>query len=159
MSWVAETGDHEGCAATLVSGGRRVVGYRGAEMELDDGTWVPGAETTGWQSWCSCGWRAPLPFERVTDPGLARRPDQVYDASGGPAPEWVEQICHAEWRDHVRPREVITWVKRAALELNAADARLDRAVAAARRSGTSWAQIAREVGISRQSAHERWRHL
>ncbi|WP_016885064.1 MULTISPECIES: AsnC family protein [unclassified Rhodococcus (in: high G+C Gram-positive bacteria)] len=159
MSWMTESGDHEGYAATLVADGRRVVIEQASEMELDDGTRVPEAETAGWQTYCTCGWRAPMTFERVTDPALARRPNQVYDATGGPAPEWVEQMCHAEWLEHVRPQEDITWVKRAALELSAADARLDRAVAAARQSGTSWADIAREVGISRQSAHERWRHL
>ena len=55
MSWVAETGDHEGCAATLVSGGRRVVGYRGAEMELDDGTWVPEGERRGGRAGVAAG--------------------------------------------------------------------------------------------------------
>ena len=38
----------------------------------------------------------------------------------------------------------------------AADADLDAAVVAARTSGWSWAEIGRVVGITRQSARERW---
>jgi hypothetical protein len=34
--------------------------------------------------------------------------------------------------------------------------RLGKTVAAAKSAGASWADIGRAVGISRQSAHERW---
>lgn len=36
---------------------------------------------------------------------------------------------------------------------------LDEAVVTAREAGATWAQIGDAVGISRQSAHERWGHL
>jgi len=36
---------------------------------------------------------------------------------------------------------------------------LDAAVTSAREAGLSWAQIGSALGVSRQSAHERWGHL
>ena len=39
---------------------------------------------------------------------------------------------------------------------NQAGHRLNKTVAAAKSVGASWADIGRAVGISRQSAHERW---
>lgn len=47
----------------------------------------------------------------------------------------------------------------ASLTLRNAESRLDAAVVNARESGLSWAQIGATLGISRQSAHERWGHL
>ena len=44
----------------------------------------------------------------------------------------------------------------AAREYTQAGHRLDKTVAAAKAAGASWADIGRAVGISRQSAHERW---
>lgn len=38
------------------------------------------------------------------------------------------------------------------------EARLEEAVVAAREAGATWAQIGEAVGMSRQSAHERWGH-
>jgi hypothetical protein len=39
------------------------------------------------------------------------------------------------------------------------DRRIEEAVAACRRDGATWAQIASALGITRQTAHERYRHL
>lgn len=50
-------------------------------------------------------------------------------------------------------------VRRAAEDRRAAELNLDHAVAAARKVGSSWAEIGDAVGISRQSAHERWRRI
>lgn len=47
----------------------------------------------------------------------------------------------------------------ASTELRQAEHALDTAVAGAREAGLSWAQIGAALGISRQSAHERWGHL
>ena len=41
----------------------------------------------------------------------------------------------------------------------AAKERLGAAVALARHSGASWADIGRSAGMARQSAQQRWRHV
>lgn len=38
------------------------------------------------------------------------------------------------------------------------DRAIDQAVAGLRRAGFSWAQIAAATGVTKQAAHERWRH-
>ena len=40
----------------------------------------------------------------------------------------------------------------------AVDRAIDHLVRAAREEDASWGQIAEELGMSRQAAHERWRH-
>lgn len=47
----------------------------------------------------------------------------------------------------------------ASLTLQQAESHVDAAVVRAREAGLSWAQIGATLGISRQSAHERWGHL
>lgn len=46
----------------------------------------------------------------------------------------------------------------AANTVRRSEARLGKAVVAAREAGATWAQIGEAVGMSRQSAHERWGH-
>lgn len=52
--------------------------------------------------------------------------------------------------------EALLGLEAAAREYNRAGQRLAKTVAAAKAAGASWADIGRAVGISRQSAHERW---
>lgn len=47
----------------------------------------------------------------------------------------------------------------AAEALRRDEAALQQAVVAARAHGATWSQIGEVLGISRQSAHERWGHL
>lgn len=54
-----------------------------------------------------------------------------------------------------RARAVVS-VEEAAAAHGEASEQLDQAVARARDYGASWADIGRAVGITRQSAHERW---
>ena len=155
--WHTEDGRHEGVATIIVSDGRSASTVQGDTLHMDDGTTLPVSDTKGWQTRCTCGWLAPLMFQRVTTSELALGPHQVYDPEGGPAPLSVEDICHVEWLDHVRPDVGIEAVRQAVEGRRAADVRLDHAVAAARANGSSWAEIGDAVGKSRQSAHERWR--
>ena len=67
-----------------------------------------------------------------------------------------EDAIHEEWKAHIAPSEAILGVEAAAREYAQAGQRLDKTVAAAKAAGASWADIGRAVGISRQSAHERW---
>jgi len=55
-----------------------------------------------------------------------------------------------------QPAQAITAVTAAAGAARAATRGLDEAVIAARRGGASWTDIGRGVGITRQSAHQRW---
>ena len=158
MSWQTVDGAHEGRAAIEVPGAHEVTEIRGDMLTLDNGDKVSVQETAGWRARCTCGWAAPLTIERVTDRDLAPAAHQVYDAEGGPAPKWVEDSCHTEWLDHVRP-DNLEAVQRAAEAAEESNRRLDDAVAAARESGSSWADIGAAVGISRQSAHTRWRRF
>ncbi len=47
----------------------------------------------------------------------------------------------------------------ASATLRQAEASLDDTVTAAREAGITWAQIGAALGMTRQSAHERWGHL
>ncbi|MFD8560597.1 hypothetical protein ACFV1N_25270 [Streptosporangium canum] len=73
----------------------------------------------------------------------------------GDAPAEVEDAMHREWIGHLEP-ELLTAVRIKAQAFSAAQAHLTEAMRAARRDGRSWADIGAAVGISRQSAHERW---
>lgn len=157
MLWATGDGMHRGVAAIVIADGRSAQTIQGGVLRVDDGTTLPASDTQ-WQARCSCGWAAPLMFERGADSdNLA--PHQVYEPEGGPAPDGVEESCNTEWLDHVRPHVGIPAVRQAVEDRRAADARLDYAVAAARACGSSWAEIGDAVGMSRQSAHERWRRI
>ncbi|MFK4362344.1 AsnC family protein [Rhodococcus sp. 27YEA6] len=157
MSW--DYDGHEGYAATIVTSGREAVSYVTEGMVLKDGTCVADSETLGWRTQCTCGWKAPLMFERVTDPSAALERWQVFDTEGGPAPQEVSDVCRAEWLEHIRPEETLAAIRQSAEDHRMSQERLDRAVAAARAGGASWADIGRAAGVTRQTAHERWKAL
>ncbi|MDE8670984.1 hypothetical protein PY310_20695 [Pseudarthrobacter sp. H3Y2-7] len=98
-------------------------------------------------------------WERVTTPAAAdfsRRGDYVAPDEFANASSEVEDAIQDEWNAHIAPSEAILGVEAAAREYNQAGRRLDKTVAAAKAARASWADIGRAVGISRQSAHERW---
>jgi hypothetical protein len=161
MGWVTEDGKHEGYAVCLLRDGRWAASYSGggvipsgARDEL-----VPDDQVVGWRARCDCergNWegsewaRAATPTE--TD--LAARRAYSEDAF---APDEVEAAIQAEWWDlHAGPYEKLAAVSQTAAAAHKARRQLDDAVSAAREAGASWADIGRAVGISRQSAHERW---
>ncbi|WP_433258316.1 hypothetical protein ACQPYK_23140 [Streptosporangium sp. CA-135522] len=98
---------------------------------------------------CGSGWP---PGEH--DPA-GRRIHDPDPSPYGDAPAEVADALHAEWIGHLTP-QTLTAVRIEARALNDAHTRLDDAVRAAREDGRSWADIGAAVGISRQSAHERW---
>lgn len=157
MSW--DYGRHEGYAATIARGDRKVRAHVTEGMELEDGTCVPDSDTLGWRTTCSCGWTAPLMFERVTDPSASLTERQVFDTEGGWPPQEVSQLCSAEWHEHIRPDQDLDAVRQAAEDHRLSGERLDRAVAGARDGGASWTDIGRAAGVARQTAHERWKAL
>lgn len=50
-------------------------------------------------------------------------------------------------------------LSQASASVKRAEAELSATVIAARKTGASWAQIGAALGMTRQSAHERWGHL
>lgn len=174
MGWMTEAdgGMHEGHVAVLVSDGRAASGSRLGGVVLLNPRWaygvdesiepfdftVPWSEVTGWQAQCECGWRGTT-WQR--DEAINDDPaDEQLDAdhmllSDGRS---IEDVGHAEWKQHVQPLAAAESVRSAAAAVRDAEAALDEAVAAARAGNppSTWEQIGRAVGISRQSAHERW---
>ena len=171
MGWISNVNEHEGWAAAVASDGRlsasltgegvlvkRITGHYRPDKMLPDYEVVADSEIIGWRGACACGWQGRM-WGRVTSPYAAdftlRRvylpPDDFAHASSE-----VENAIHDEWKAHLAPLEAVAGVEAAAREYNQAGHRLDKTVAAAKSAGASWADIGRAVGISRQSAHERW---
>jgi len=64
------------------------------------------------------------------------------------------------WLDtEEQPQTRLDALRTAAEVLKLAEEVLEQRVLEARSFGHSWAEVADEVGITRQSAHRRWRHL
>ncbi|WP_280418692.1 AsnC family protein [Nocardia carnea] len=61
-----------------------------------------------------------------------------------------------DWQIHTGPADELHTVELASDDVDDAQHKLNVAVRAARDAGASLADIGRAVGISRQSAHERW---
>ena len=185
MGFLTEDGLHEGYLVPLFHDGQRGLGITGGpalrgriivgHTKVDDGERVeltrPAGEVTGWIVCCDCythsryspsTWTGPV-FTRVPSQALeniaARKifaqDDDVADASYRPE---VEDAARELWRlEHTFGTDAITEVEAAANAVEQAKLRLDAAVALARSSGASWADIGRSTGMTRQSAQERWR--
>ncbi len=186
MGWISEDASHEGCLVPHFLDGQRGVGVTGGNIAADqvavgeptmsDGGNLryrtrPAAEVVGWVVCCDCSagrtmtkWTGPT-FARVPSPSLesvrAHRifatDDEVPYASERPE---VEDAARELWRlEHVFGADAVGEVQAAAAGAAQADLRLETAVALARHSGASWETIGRAAGMTRQSAHERWRRL
>ncbi len=87
---------------------------------------------------------------------FSRRRDYLSADDYAHASSEVEIAIHEGWKAHLAPLDAVAGLETAAREYNQAGHRLDKTVAAAKAAGATWADIGRAVGISRQSAHERW---
>jgi hypothetical protein len=135
-----------------------VTGRYERDKVMSDHEVVPDVEMIGWRGACTCGWQGEL-WKRVMSPAdadFSHRRDYVSLDGFADASQEVEDAIHEEWKTHIAPSETILGVEAAARESAQAGQRLDKTVAAAKAAGASWADIGRAVGISRQSAHERW---
>jgi hypothetical protein len=171
MGWVSNDNEHEGWAACVAPDGRLsssssgegmlvqgVTGGYKRDKLMRDYEVVPDSEMIGWRGACTCGWQGEM-WKRVTSPAdadFSRRRDYVSLDGFADASRKVEDAIHEDWKAHIAPSEAILGVEAAAREYSQAGQRLDKTVAAAKAAGASWADIGRAVGISRQSAHERW---
>lgn len=171
MGWVSNDNEHEGWAAPVAPDGRLsgsstsegmlvqgITGRYKPDRMMPDYEVVPDREIIGWRGACQCGWQGEL-WERVTSPSdadFSQHQDYLASDEFAHASTEVEDAIHDEWKTHLAPLEAVAGVKAASREYNQAGHRLDKTVAAAKAAGASWADIGRAVGISRQSAHERW---
>jgi len=187
MGWLTDDGRHEGYLAPMFGDGQRGHGITGGpddeivvgpELEGEDGSWIwptrPAGEVTGWVVCCDCNssasygppstWVGPV-FTRVpskTQESLAARrifaPDD--DVAYAADRQDVHDAAVELWRsEHAFGVDALTEVQAAAGAAAQAKLRLDAAVALARHSGASWADIGRAAGMTRQSAQERWRGI
>ncbi len=187
MGWLTGDGRHEGYLAPMFGDGQRGRSVTGGSVPPDevvvgvetqgaDGSWVwptrPAGEVTGWVVCCDCyrntsfgpasSWVGPV-FTQVPSKTLedlaARRvfaadDDVVYVSER----EDVRAAAVGLWRsEHAFGIDALTEVEAASAAVSQAKLRLDAAVALARNSDASWADIGRATGMTRQSAQERWR--
>lgn len=173
MGWAVETRDglHEGHVALLAPDGRASGSSNGQGIFLRNPRWtydskeepfdilVPWSEVAGWRVQCECGWRgtAWLRGEGVSPDDPAEEdvyPEHMLLPDG----RSLEEAGHEEWKRHVQPLAAAEVVRTAAHAVREAEEALAEAVAAARAGNppATWDQIGRAVGITRQSAHDRW---
>lgn len=148
---------------------------RMAALGSDIALW-PSAEIVGWLLRCDCRrwdssdpyssevstWTDPIRWTRVPSVSLEDLTHhRVFasddDVHADERPE-VEEAVRTVWRrEHLDPIDVDDEIRAAVTARRDADARLDAAVAKARRIGRSWAEIGAATGMTRQSANERWK--
>jgi hypothetical protein len=175
MTWETEDGTHEGWVAPLFADGAisassgfdtYTVSYDAAGASLfDRDEWRPGAAVVGWVAACTCGWRGQpwLRAAELSDEDLAaRRVYGDYRADDGrllfdPEQATVSAAVRTEWQQHVEPDLLLAEIAELTEQRNDLDRRLAGTVAKARQAGSTWDAIGRAAGITRQSAHERWR--
>lgn len=186
MGWISDDANHEGYLLPHFLDGQRGVGVTGGGIPPDriavgEGTidsagdlgyqTRPAAEVVGWVVCCDCSaaratttWTGPT-FTRVPSPSLESIRERRIFATDDEVPyvserPEVEDAARELWSlEHVFGADAVGEVEAAAAGAVQADLRLETAVALARHSGASWETIGRAAGMSRQSAHERWRRL
>jgi hypothetical protein len=149
--------DHEGASVTVLTDGRVLLhGHRD-----DTGAAVTGS-VLGWRAGCDCGWTGAQLFPRAEYELPPAEGDVPID---GISPKEVDELCTVEWEAHlhqVLPLLAVHDAARKLAEVTPAydDARTALAdavrTARTRQPAASWQTIADVVGITRQSAHERW---
>jgi len=156
MSWIDDNNDHELFIAPITRDG--------ASDERDP------ADIVGWEVRCICyldeahrryATTTLARWERVSSPeDQDRAAGRFYaddeDASYMADREDVERLAKSLWDVHRKPLDALRLIETAAEANAAARAQLDAAVTAGRAVGLSWADVGRAVGITRQSARERW---
>ncbi len=127
--------DHEGYVTHILDTAGSSGGKWTAEIE---------AHTVGWRAECSCGWSGP-----------------TYDSRGPNTPNQNQEgRIMSDWEAHARPLLVDLEVRsglgnltRAATEANT---RLRQGVSQYKAQGATWEQIGDALGISRQTAWDRY---
>jgi hypothetical protein len=174
MGWIDERGEHELYVAPMfrdgASGsthGRQGVNVGGVTPETED--WRQPADIVGWEVRCNhyqgrtaphtttvlARWtRATSPEDQDRAAGRFYAEDDVAEFLGDR--EDVEQLALSLWDVHRKPGDALRMIEAAAEAHARARVELDAVVTAGRAAGLSWADVGRAVGITRQSARERW---
>ncbi|MGW6132350.1 hypothetical protein ACWFNE_20180 [Cellulomonas sp. NPDC055163] len=181
MSWHDDDGRHELYIASVfadgMSGGTTSsegvaadVDADGRRLAIEDWQWRPEEEITGWRVCCDC---RPATGSRVDTTVLATwervRPPSAEDPAAGrflAEGRWaasslsdredVQDLAFALWDAHREPALAEKAIADAAAAARRAGQVLDEAVRTGRAAGLSWVDVGRAVGITRQSARERW---
>lgn len=182
MSWVDEHGEHElyiscvfpdgmsgsttssrGIEATIAADGRRLV-------DDESRLWRSEDEVSGWLVCCDCRpggawspstkvlarWQRVRPPE-PEDPARGRLlAEGCWAASSLSDRDDVAAVALRLWATHRAPAVAELAIADAAQALHHAGQQLDDAVLVGRTAGLSWVDVGRAVGITRQSARERW---
>jgi hypothetical protein len=173
MSWSTDDGQHEGYLAAVFADGFLGGGHargrvlvttdaEGRSLGLSNWQNRSVAEVVGWVVVCRCAgsrdetWRGML-FERVDQSKLDDPAEGRLFAPGdealSPATNRadLERLAVASWRGHI-----LNELHDAAEAVAQATRTLYETVWRMRDAGASWADIGRAVGMTRQSARERW---
>lgn len=188
MAWVSDDGRHEsyllpefldGClGGTSSSGGVwATVDAHGAAIPYSDWQRRDRGEIVGWVLRCDerAGADGQLALEPAQTVELGRWRRAPSPAAHDPGGGWVyvvddDAVFVDELPDvaavmeaivdvHIEKTASRARVRAAAAASRAASEALGEAVRSARLAGWSWTAIGSDVGITRQSARERWRHL
>lgn len=164
---------HEGYVAHELSTRRVYDPGPGEPMDMGDydetsktwwsGTWATGMPelTLRYRPTCECGWAGPI-FDAVKSDRW--RAEVVDDPQyRGYLPDRCEDELMEAWGDHadalVAQRVTLDPIAAANRDLRRATDALHRAIRDARVVGRSWAEIASQLGVSKQAAWERYRHI
>ncbi len=174
MYWDFGDGRHEGAACAVVPDGRLsyelgglgvlvqgVTGKFPRDSQKRDHEVVNDDDVVGWRGSCCCGWTGQF-WKRVTnktDASLQEHSVFVPFLGFATPPLWAEHAMKAEWQTHAEWAAAADELSAAQDALLAAKRRLDNAVARSRAIGLPWSAVASTLGITRQSAHARWREL
>lgn len=173
MAWCIDDAAHEGNLCAVVPDGRisidlsrgvvLVEGVSGNYLRHPDASAfeiVPDDDVIGWRAVCVCGWTGPM-WTRANlsrEENLSQRRAFVPFLGRALPSVTVEHRIRQEWHQHAAPAAAIAELVAAVRDWKRARRRLENGVGASRRAGVSWGRIGDVLGISRQSAHERWKN-
>ena len=172
MHWDFGDGRHEGRACAVVPDGRLsyelgglgvlVRGISGRfprDTEKRDHEVVNDDDVIGWRASCRCGWAGKFWTRAATKSEANLNEHCVFVPFLGFAtpPVSAEDAMKDEWRIHAEASSAVDELMAAQKALHAAKARLDNAVTQSRAIGLPWSTIASTLGITRQSAHAKWK--
>ena len=175
MGWIDEHNEHElyitpmfrdGASGTTYS--REGVNVGGPTPETED--WRQPADIVGWEVRCNCyqgeaarshATTVLARWTRVSGPEDQDRAAGRFYAEDDDAEflgdrDDVEPLALSLWEVHRKPADALRMIEAAAEAHARTRVELDAAVIAGRAAELSWADVGRAVGITRQSARERW---
>ncbi|MFG2072423.1 hypothetical protein [Nonomuraea maritima] len=149
---LADIPDHEGFVAPVLPGG-----------ELSPSPSAFTKDFVGYQATCSCGWtdrrRYPATPEGAKEAEYRWWSRHAAPTSAQAPPNWLvvksdllcRQIVNLAGERPLAALALLAQVESWQRTL------LDQAVTAARKNGASWAEVGQAMGVSKQSAHERFK--